>query len=280
MKVFISNPHTNDIQNYNDTIIVARQLNGDFNDEVIFHCYWNGKITEKQLISLYSCYHFNVKNRNNRKLILWVENVDENIYFTEIKKYAEIRIFNMNEEIRNTFLENKIMWYTNNVTFYSDVVRCVLLYKYAGMWFDLDTFFFRSFDPIFYNFGNEIIVYSWERQNYPNNAIFISLKKNDERLKKLMEFFISQNRSWGFQQSNLHYGLDIEMIVLPCCWFDAGWIENEMNFGCNDFFLKEDEYDINNFFNGIFCFHWHGRFDLEIKEKSPIRTFYNLIKNA
>ena len=58
----------------------------------------------------------------------------------------------------------------------ADFYRLVLLYNYGGCWFDLDCFFLRSFDPLFINYEKEVCLYQWEKQNYPNNAIIISLE--------------------------------------------------------------------------------------------------------
>lgn len=106
------------------------------------------------------------------------------------------------------------------VIFYSDFIRNILLYNYSGVWFDLDCFFLRSFDPILHNFENDICVYQWERQDYPNNAIYISLEAKSEKMKKNMDFIIERNRGWGFQEASLTYDTPLELLVLPCSWFD------------------------------------------------------------
>ena len=58
---------------------------------------------------------------------------------------------------------NKDFYFRKAVSYYSDVVRYLLLYNYGGCWFDLDCFILRSFDPIFKNFyENEICVYQFK----------------------------------------------------------------------------------------------------------------------
>ena len=37
---------------YNETIALAYNLKGQYNKQVIFHCYWNGKLNEKHLYSV------------------------------------------------------------------------------------------------------------------------------------------------------------------------------------------------------------------------------------
>ena len=101
--------------------------------------------------------------------------------------------------------------FNRELSFYSDVVRYLLLHNYGGTWFDLDCFILRSFDPIFSNFENEICVYQWENQNYPNGAIFVSLEPRSEKMRKNIEFIIQRNRGWGFQEAGLTYDLPLSV---------------------------------------------------------------------
>ena len=55
---------TNEV-NYDSTIELAKNLKGDYNIPVIFHCYWTGVLNEKHLISIKSCYYFNIHNNNH-----------------------------------------------------------------------------------------------------------------------------------------------------------------------------------------------------------------------
>jgi len=256
--------HSND---FNETIKLAQDLSGyyDNSHEIIFHCYWNGNLNEKHLLSIKSCYYFNILNRTNRRIILWIENVknkrDDYIY-QEILKYVEIKNFNLKDELKDTFLENVSFNYNPIISFFSDIVRYLLLYKYGGCWFDLDIFFLRSLDPIFYNYNNKIIVYKWGTDNHPNGAIFISLKSNDEKMKHNIEFIINRNRGWGFQESNLTFDLPMKFFVLPNSWFDAGWAPNIYNLGYGTFFKYiNNEYNLKDFFPGAFCFHWHNKWN-------------------
>jgi hypothetical protein len=264
---------------YTETIQVAENLNGEFNRSVVFHCYWNGALNEKHLYSILSCYYFNVY-KNKHKIILWLENNHPNQYNLEIQKYAEIHYFSLNDEINNTNFIEKNVYYNRSLSFYSDLVRYVLLYNYGGVWFDLDCFFLRSFDPLFSNFENEICVYKWENKNYPNGAIYISLEPKSEKMKKNIEYIINLNRGWGFQEANLTYDLPLDMLVLPCSWFDGDWIENPYNIGLDKFFEKSDkEYNFDNFFKGSFCYHWHNRWYNSTYEKSIIMQLVKTIQN-
>ena len=51
--------------NYDETINLAKNLTGEYDKSVIFHCYWHGNLIEKHLYSVLSCYYFNVLNQIN-----------------------------------------------------------------------------------------------------------------------------------------------------------------------------------------------------------------------
>ena len=269
------------ITDYNQTIKLATNLNSKYNESVIFHCYWNGNLNEKHLYSILSCYYFNVFN-NNHKIILWLENNIPNDINKEIKKYCEIKNFILKEETKNTWLENEnIIFKTNILTEKSDFYRLLLLYNYGGCWFDLDCFFLRSFDPLFSNYKNDICLYQWEKQEYPNNAIIISLEPKSIKMKKNIEFIIKLNRGWGFQIAKLTYNIkELDFFILPCSWFDGSWISNPYNIKFNFFFKKSNkEYNFENFFKGSFCYHWHNNWDGIIEENSIILQLVKIIKS-
>lgn len=270
---------SNDIE-YTKTIVIAiKLLKDEYDKNVIFHCYWNGTLNKKHLYSIKSCYYFNKKH----KIILWLENNIPNEYNIIIGKYAEIKVFNIDNEKNNTyFINNYKIFYLNynDLSYYSDLVRYLLLYNYSGVWFDLDCFILRCFDPLFIHFQNEICVYRWEYLNIPNGAIYISLEPKSNKMKKNIEFIINKNKGFGFLESNLTFDLELDLLVLPCSWFDPNWINNPIaNEKDFKFFFKETNniYDFNNFYYGSFCYHWHNQWNDEIENNCIAMQLYNLI---
>ena len=265
---------------YTETIQLASELSGEYTKQVIFHCYWNGALNEKHLYSILSCYHFNVRNRKH-KIVLWLENNVPNQYNTEIQKYAEIRTFCLANEKRDAGFIGDNFYFSRVLSYYSDNVRYLLLYNHGGVWFDLDIFFLRSFDPIFCNYENEVCVYQWENQNYPNGAIYVCLEARSEKMKKNIQFILERRHGWGFQEANLTYDLPLDMLVLPCSWFDASWIENPQNIGIGTFFEDVKEvYTFDNFFKGSFCYHWHNKWNQRIGDNSIIAQLLKIIQSA
>ena len=282
-----------DLNNYDEQITLAKNLKDttihSYNSSVIFHCYWNGVLNEKCLYSIKSCYYFNVWNRNHR-IILWIENNSKNEYNDLIKKYCKIKIFSLRKEKRKS---SKYSNYELNCNYdpnkgkdnsyfeirnRSNFIRMLLLYNYGGCWFDTDCYFLQSFDPLFSNFENDVCLYQWEKQLYPNNAIIISIKPKSKKLESCIDWIIENKEYWGFQVSNITYDLPLDMLILPCEWFDGSWVPNPYNLNFKDFFTNTDsEYTFDNFFPNSFCYHWHNMWNEPIEENSIIMQLNKII---
>ena len=256
---------------YNENIEVAKNLNGIYNKKITFHCYWNGDLNSKHLASIKSCYFFNIKNRKNRKIILWIENNNENDINNKLNKYCEVKEFILKNETSNTFLANIDVNYDfNQLTHYSDYIRMILLYKYGGCWFDLDMLFLRSLDPIFVNYENDICVTQWSTNPLPNNCFILSIKEFDEKMKEVIQFLLDRNKGFGFAQASLSYDTPINFLVLPCAWFDPIMISNPYtDINMENFFKNtNNNYTFDNFFNGAFMYHWHNQYGADIENNS------------
>ena len=272
---------------YDEQILYLKELNGEYNDFVIFHCYWNGNLNEKHLISIKSCYFFNVLNRKNKKIILWIENNVSNEYNIKIKEFCEIKTFNLENEIKDTFLENKEITYiggsSGGLSEKANFYRLVLLYNYGGCWFDLDIFFLQCFEPIFNKFKNTNLVYQWENQNYPNNAIYISLEPKNITMKNNIEYIHNLNNGWGFQRAKLTYDISINLLVLPCAMFDSGWMDTSFSKKerWKQIFFEEfiDDISLSSFYSGSFAYHWHNNWNSKIHPNSIIRKLENEINS-
>jgi hypothetical protein len=273
---------------YYNTIELAKNLlSHDYNKGIIFHCYWNGDLNEKHYYSILSFYYFNIflDTTKKHKIILWVENNTPNNFNTKISAFAEIRLFSLENETNDMFFKSICDnlqlkdHYKNNLSFYSDYVRYVLLYKYAGCWFDLDCLCLRSFDTLFYHYENSICVYQWEKKDYPNGAIYISLTPHCEKFKKNIEYIMANNINFAFAGSDLKFNTPLELLVLPCSWFDAGWIENPISPNLCDVFFEDNQtkYDFETFLKGAFCFHWHNRWSKPVANSSILQQLVDIM---
>lgn len=272
---------------YAQTIRAANELNGQYDNSVIFHCYWNGDLNEKHLHSILSCYFFNVL-RNKHSIILWVENNCHNAFSDEIKKYAEIRPFSLNDHIRNVNAATPIIpecaefYFENNITYYSDFVRVLLLFQFGGVWFDLDCFFLRPLDPLFSFLQDKISLYQWGNLPWANNALYISLIPHSTSMLNIIRFCINRtsDTSYSFSHCALRCEYPLEITVLPCSWFDAGWITNPHNISFTEFFNHTDRtYNFGDFCKGAFCFHWHNQWNTVIQPHSICAQLIQIIQS-
>lgn len=235
---------------------------------VIFHTYWQGsQLNDRHYYSVRSCHHWNIANKTGRKIIFWLggNNFDVNsTLYKKIAQYVEFKIFRIDKETLDTKIP-KLSPVSGGHSIYSDYVRLVLLYNYGGVWFDLDTFFLRSFTPLFIYFGNTIMTYRWERQNYLNNALMISLKPKSAEMRYFIEY-CNKIRAFGSGGSTKWFlTMPVPVLSLPFQWFDQWWAD-ELN--VNSMEQQEIRFDSFNFFFGAFSFHWHNRWDKKVPSGS------------
>ncbi len=249
---------------------------GVYDGPVMFHAYWDGQLAEKHLTSLKSCWYHNVRGRTDRKIIIWTApGSTPNDFTVKMSKYAEIRQFDKIKEQAGTPLEGEKFFVNPRPSLYSDVVRYTLLHKYGGVWFDLDIFFTRSLDPLLVKYTDEVLVYEWEDQNYPNGALFICLEAHSPKLTTVIEYIKKRNLGWGFQDyerqiNHLTFDLPLPLTVMPCGWVDPMWLSNQRGLHFNDFFSPYvSKHTMDSLFPGAFCIHWHNQFSKEPHAISP-----------
>jgi hypothetical protein len=270
--------YTKDV-NYNSHIDLANRLrlrykSRQYNDPVIFHTFWKGNLSEKHYMSVKSCYVTNVKNRSKRQIYVWVEDCTINDWYKKIEEIAKIIQYDNANEIKNTIFDQKYH-IGNGIPFYVDMVRSLLLYKYGGCWFDLDVLFITAFDPLFLEFHDNVCVFQWEHQSYPNNAVYFSLHAKHVDMVHNIKYIIKRNRGWGFQEAELVYSLPLKFTVLPCAWIDPSWIENPLSIRFETVFdASERKISAKEFFPGIFAYHWHNQWNKTIDDTCILKQVF------
>lgn len=263
------------------------KLNFYLDDEeiIIYHVYWYGNITRKQILCINS--YLATQDLSCTKLWVWL---DHNT-FTEknqklIPKHDNIivkKYIPKQEAIGTLFENNKWINETNKLKFRSDLARVIFLYKYGGLYFDLDMVLLKDMKPLL---GVEFC-YTWANLKHGNNGILRYFKESANILKlmqkynsvlKKQKFYISFNR--------LIFTDELDIYCFPSVMFDPVWIlfDNKLqskysklnNF--DDFFKTTDE-DISKFFNNnIFAYHWHSRNNYKIEKASYFEKIENLFK--
>jgi len=237
------------------------------------HFYWRvpREFGRKQVLPIKSAI---VNNKNNSDIFLW-SNVDlsNNIYIKDLLPYIKLKIWDPIKELKDSFLLDNVDYFLkNNIDdekcwLGGDLFRLLCLYKYGGIYIDMDMVVLRDLSPLFsYNF-----LYQWgssgttnEEPNLMINGAIMSFKKEDSNLKKMLEEIlitepIQNTFCWGRDL----YGRVREKntFVFPCAWFNTEWglypLEPFKN-------LEQSK----ELYDGAFTWHWHNRWDEKVENGS------------
>lgn len=244
----------------------------------IYHAYWCGKIGRKQCFSIKSA----LVTQKNCEIWLWIdkktwqENVN-NKHLTQLKERIRVKRYDVHHEIKGTPFETMDkLHFTQykDLPLRGDVFRTIILYKYRGIYFDLDVMFLRELSDLCDN----DFLYCWEHQPYANSAILylvdaILLNKIVESVKASNSF-----KPWAIYNYN---NVEVSnVMVYPCAYFDPLWaINNRLGYDypfytIPEFFTKECKIKtFRDFFPGVYAYHWHNQWDRKIKKKSYFDVF-------
>lgn len=287
MYFFINNlvPELNNIFLYekdgvNECLNFAKTLRDGYPYDVDFYMYWIGEPNNShQLLTIKSF----LITQPKRKLIIYgdhnISKIKENILsnLDLIKDRLEFRFFDVNEESKNTILENSkhlnlIKNHLVTPAVESDFFRTLILHKYGGVYCDFDMIFLRDFSPLLkYEF-----VYKWQDYSVQHlNGAVMRLIKNSEISNQLINEINNRQEypmNWG---SNSYCSIAMRnqnFIVFPAAFFDPEWqsgIKLDLNFSNH----KES----TNLFDGSFAWHWHGQYHKKAAENSKFEILEKII---
>jgi hypothetical protein len=252
------------------------------NEIIIFHVYWYGNISRKQILPINS--YLKTQNLEKTKLWVWIDHetfTEQNINFIPKHQNIEIKKYIPNLEAKNTFFEEKKFINSKKyIKFRSDIARLLFLYNYGGLYFDLDMILLKDLMPIL----DLEFCYSWSDKKRGNNGI-LRLKKKSINCEKILKKY-NNNTPQCVGTNKQIFTDDLDIYCLPSVLFDPIWILNDKNIKSkysqlnkfDNFFKKTDE-NVNIFFdNQIFAYHWHSRNNINIETNSYFSFFENKFK--
>jgi hypothetical protein len=271
-----------DKNNYLKSLEYAKSLTKKTDNPLVFHCFWRvpREFGKKQLTVLKSI----IVNHDcsNIEINLW-SNIDlsENEYFKQVSKYVKLKIWNIKEEVNNSFLNGKIDFnsISDNLCYLEgDLFRLLVLHKYGGFYIDMDVLILRDMSPL----NNYEFLYQWGTSGFnlhePNITMNGAIMKLDKISNLSIEFLDKLSKSpaikdttiWG----NLLYSkiCDNELMVLPGVWFNSEWGFEGTE--CNPFKRVEKV----ELFEGAFTWHWHNKWDDEIEDGSKFDILDKIIE--
>ena len=254
------------------------------------HTFWHGEIEEKQIFCLKS--FLATQNMSQFELILWLdgdESYEKAINNSQLKSLIRqttnklsIKKWDVSTEIAGTIFE-KSKWYfkwDRVLPFVADDFRIICLYKYGGLYFDLDVMFVKDFTPLLMR-GE--FVYAWENQPFANNAVMY-FRRNSYLINVLAKEMIKKKSSQPWVLLRYSNKALSSLMVYPCAMFDPLWLgyEDGMPISCfSDFFRKFDSLfpkDIRissykDFFPDVYAYHWHNHWNVKTSNDSYFGMF-------
>ena len=248
------------------------------NNIIIYHVYWYGILSRKQLLCIKS--YLATQNLEKTKLYVWLD-FDNGYNQTNIDLIPtcpniEIKSYNPKIESQGTPFEKKsFIFETHFLKFRSDCARMIFLYKYGGIYYDLDMILLKDLMPLL---GIEFC-YSWADKKFGNNGI-LRLMEGSNTCSQLMNKYIEvlKTNRFTIKLNSKIFTSEIKIVCLPSVLFDPVWILFDKKItskysllnNFDNFFKKTNEkITINTFFVGvIFAYHWHSRNNMEIELES------------
>lgn len=255
-----------------------------YNDNTIYHVYWYGKLGRKQNLCIRS--YLATQNLENTELWVWLDD-DTYDLNTELLLHKNIqykRYEPTKEVIGTPFIDYKLLEQRDNLKFRSDIARIIFLYKYGGLYLDLDMILIRDLNPLL----QEEFCYSWSYLKKGNNGI-LRLKKGSNLCNSIIKKYKSSPSPFNLHNQKFFLGYnhryiftdEIDILCYPAVMFDPVWVLHDLKQVskysklCNldDFFKTTDE-DVSKFFNNkIFAYHWHSRNNYKIEKDSYFEKF-------
>lgn len=241
-----------------------------------FHCFWRvpRDFERKQLAVLKSIIVAHKDNLDSLEINLW-SNVDlsENPHFKTVSKYVKFKLYDVQNEVKGTVLEDfkvyddngnlKIL--DNTCYLESDLFRILILHKYGGFYIDMDVLVLRNMLPL----NNLEFVYQWTTTGFDGtelntNGAIMRLNKGSALSKEMMELVksISPRKDTCDWSSSLYQQIEKnKILVLPSAWLNSEWAINAYN----DPFGESDNIEL---YDGAFTYHWHNKWQEPIHERS------------
>lgn len=246
-------------------------------EKTVYHAYWRSDIAPvgpKQLATLRS--FFVTQDPTNTVLYLW-SNGDLSVspVIQEIKKHVgdrlQTKIYVPKDLAKGSPMEGSPHLDFKDDSGYldGDLIRLLAIYRYGGMWFDMDSLFIRDMAPL--------LEHEWLSQwdcflpnGFPFNGAFMRFHRKSPYLCEMLSELASgplprkDSIDWGgymyyrIYRRLLHHGIR-PWAVLPWCFTDS-MVCSPMNSMPNAFI--EADFDKERLLQ-TFAYHWHNQWKKE-----------------
>lgn len=286
VKLFDENTslYKSDKINYLKSLEFAKKLPKSENSKMKFHCFWRvpKEFGRKQLAVIKSII---VNHNRDVEINLW-SNVDlsTNEYISEVLPYINLKLWNLENEIVGTILEDCEFMKSDivndsNCYLEGDVFRLLVLHKYGGIYIDMDVLVLRDMAPL----NNFEFLYQWGTSGFNSDEPEITMNGAIMRLNKksnLSEEFLQILKNTPPYKNSFIWGNKMyskvrnnDLLVLPGVWFNSEWGFEGTSLNP---FKNIGEVEL---FDGAFTWHWHNRWDETIEVGSKFYVLEELHNN-
>lgn len=247
----------------------------------LFHFYWHGPFNRKAVFALKS--FLATQDLERAEPWLWLDNAgtvpgSREAYTAALGRAIRILNYDPVEQAHDTPLETApaLVAPQDPVT-RSDAFRILTLYRYGGLYVDIDTLFLRDFNVLLDSFGSSAFCYRWSGYQNASNAILYMERANPLGLR-LMEHFVKVGSCHPRRALRHKDHADIDLLELPSAFFDPLWLHfDRLDRFADTPFDKFDDFfrpftllnrrkrhirTIADFFPGAFAYQWHGRWHM------------------
>jgi hypothetical protein len=257
-----------------------------------YHLYWAGPFGRKQAFALKSL--LATQDLGGGEVWLWLEAKErasapgESPFLRPLLPFVRVRRFDPAKEAVGTPAHRHRELYAGlPAARRSNLVRFLALYKYGGIYADMDTMFLRDLGPLLRDprVGDEFC-YQWATRPFGNSAVF-ALRQGSATAEALLRRCAELGTCRP--QPVLDFAAPgIDLLVLPCAFFDPLWGHHDGRERAADApFARFDEFftpvepappclapvSYRNFFRGAFTYHWHNCWAAPEAESSYFSRF-------
>lgn len=277
------------IESVKKALEVASSLSSEKSPEDIvdINFYWRvpRDFGRKQLLPILSCINQNDLGKCN--VNLW-SNVDlsGNQYLKSILPYINLKIFDINKEIKNTCLEKFKFASRDDEKCWlgGDLFRLLILHKYGGFYLDMDTVCLRDLSPLF---ANEFM-YQWgssgthkSEPDIRSNGAIMRLFRNSQLSKDLLQELSKtpadpNSTCWGTDLYFKVWRKNSNWSIFPCAWFNTEWV---LGIPLEPMKKNQSGNNSSELYEGAFTWHWHNRWEEDIQEGSKFQILENINYN-
>ena len=243
--------------------------------KTLFHLYTEVR-TPKELVAIKS--YLATQNLDITKLIVWSDyDISDQENIQPYKDFVDFRVYNPKELAKGTPLEGVESHLTtggdHNHWMSSGVMRFLVLYKFGGIYFDMDMILLRDFKPILgqdfaYQWGSSTDFAKerrWEEDCNGPCAAMLGAVKGSKFIEDCMRELIVTPASGGtcYDEDMLGYVYAKNpFTVFPSTFFNTEWlvgkVDKERGRATEASWFEKPLEDVSNLFLEAFSWHWHN----------------------